>query len=278
MDWRERYADKLTTPEDAVALVSDGDRVVIGMHYQTPLAPLPGARRPRQRAARTSRSRTRSRRSSRGGRTTTPNDFTVRSFFLQASDRPAMRKGLLDYVIAPPTRSDEQLLARPHARRLPRQRLAAGRRRLVQLRHERLGRARGCARSDARHRRGERALHPHGRRQSHPRLTLREAGRGAAVSGSTCAARRRRDEEDEIAAVICSLVGSEIVQDGDTLQLGTGTVSAAMAPFLGASQRPRRALGADLRRHPGARRSAASSTAAARRCIPARSSARRSGR
>ena len=31
----------------------------------------------------------------------------MRSFFLQASDRPAMRKGLLDYVIAPPTRSDE---------------------------------------------------------------------------------------------------------------------------------------------------------------------------
>jgi 4-hydroxybutyrate CoA-transferase len=32
--------------------------------------------------------------------------------------------------------------------------------------------------------------------------------------------------------VICSLVATEIVQDGDTLQMGTGTVSAALAPFL----------------------------------------------
>jgi 4-hydroxybutyrate CoA-transferase len=40
------------------------------------------------------------------------------------------------------------------------------------------------------------------------------------------------DEESGIAAVICSIVASEIVQDGDTLQMGTGTVSAALAPFL----------------------------------------------
>jgi 4-hydroxybutyrate CoA-transferase len=40
------------------------------------------------------------------------------------------------------------------------------------------------------------------------------------------------DEESSIAAVICSLVADEIVRDGDTLQMGTGTVSAALAPFL----------------------------------------------
>ena len=37
MDWRERYADKLTSAEEAVGVVRDGNRVVIGMHYQTPL-------------------------------------------------------------------------------------------------------------------------------------------------------------------------------------------------------------------------------------------------
>ena len=37
-NWRERYASKLTTPEEAVRVVRSGDRVVIGMHYQTPLA------------------------------------------------------------------------------------------------------------------------------------------------------------------------------------------------------------------------------------------------
>jgi 4-hydroxybutyrate CoA-transferase len=42
----------------------------------------------------------------------------------------------------------------------------------------------------------------------------------------------RTDEENGITEVICSLVASEIVQDGDTIQMGTGTVSAALAPFL----------------------------------------------
>jgi 4-hydroxybutyrate CoA-transferase len=42
----------------------------------------------------------------------------------------------------------------------------------------------------------------------------------------------RTEEENGITDVICSLVASEIVQDGDTIQMGTGTVSAALAPFL----------------------------------------------
>jgi 4-hydroxybutyrate CoA-transferase len=41
------------------------------------------------------------------------------------------------------------------------------------------------------------------------------------------------DEEREIAAVICAIVGNEIIEDGDTLQFGTGTVSAAMSAFIG---------------------------------------------
>jgi 4-hydroxybutyrate CoA-transferase len=41
--------------------------------------------------------------------------------------------------------------------------------------------------------------------------------------------------EEEIAAtdVICNLVAAELVNDGDTLQLGVGTVSASVAQFLG---------------------------------------------
>lgn len=43
-----------------------------------------------------------------------------------------------------------------------------------------------------------------------------------------------RSEETEIAAqVICTLVASEIVRDGCTLQIGIGDVSAAMPVFLG---------------------------------------------
>jgi 4-hydroxybutyrate CoA-transferase len=40
------------------------------------------------------------------------------------------------------------------------------------------------------------------------------------------------DEETAVTEVICTLVAAEVVQDGDTLQMGTGTVSAALAPFL----------------------------------------------
>lgn len=39
-------------------------------------------------------------------------------------------------------------------------------------------------------------------------------------------------EEREAAEVICNLVAAELVHDGDTLQMGVGTVSAALAPFL----------------------------------------------
>jgi 4-hydroxybutyrate CoA-transferase len=40
-------------------------------------------------------------------------------------------------------------------------------------------------------------------------------------------------EEDKAAVeVICNLVAAELIKDGDTLQMGVGTVSAALAPFL----------------------------------------------
>ncbi|MCH8813626.1 MAG: acetyl-CoA hydrolase/transferase family protein [Chloroflexi bacterium] len=43
---------------------------------------------------------------------------------------------------------------------------------------------------------------------------------------------RRKDEEIPIVEVICTLVASELIRDGDTLQIGVGTVSAALAPYL----------------------------------------------
>lgn len=43
---------------------------------------------------------------------------------------------------------------------------------------------------------------------------------------------RRKDEEVPIVEVACTLVASELIRDGDTLQIGVGTVSAALAPFL----------------------------------------------
>jgi 4-hydroxybutyrate CoA-transferase len=46
----------------------------------------------------------------------------------------------------------------------------------------------------------------------------------------------RTDEEVAIAEVICTLVGMELVRDGDTVQIGTGAVSAALPAYLGHRQ------------------------------------------
>ncbi|HUF53200.1 MAG TPA: acetyl-CoA hydrolase/transferase C-terminal domain-containing protein [Dehalococcoidia bacterium] len=43
----------------------------------------------------------------------------------------------------------------------------------------------------------------------------------------------RNEEEAEIAQVICALVAAELIHDGDTFQLGTGKVPAALSLFLG---------------------------------------------
>ena len=52
------------------------------------------------------------------------------------------------------------------------------------------------------------------------------------VRGAMARAQKRSEEEIATAEVICTLVGMELVRDGDTVQIGTGTVSAALAPFL----------------------------------------------
>jgi 4-hydroxybutyrate CoA-transferase len=43
---------------------------------------------------------------------------------------------------------------------------------------------------------------------------------------------RRKDEEVPIVEVVCTLVATELIRDGDTLQIGVGTVSAALVPYL----------------------------------------------
>ena len=52
------------------------------------------------------------------------------------------------------------------------------------------------------------------------------------VTAAMVKAGLRNDEEIAVAEVICTLVGMELVRDGDTVQIGTGAVSAALAPYL----------------------------------------------
>jgi acyl-CoA hydrolase len=54
----------------------------------------------------------------------------------------------------------------------------------------------------------------------------------AAIPTGSIAAPPPRAEEVEAVEVICTLVASELVNDGDTLQMGVGTVSASLAPYL----------------------------------------------
>lgn len=229
MDWRERYADKVTAAKEAVRVVRDGDRVVIGMHYQTPLALC------RALAARNGTLRCEIDNSISTFISWWPegvqNTFTVRSFFLQASDRPAMRAGLLDYVVAPPTRADESYWLD----RAPDVFLTG-----ISPPDDEgwcsfgmsLWGAPEVAR-EARHLIGEvnpRFIRTGGDNRVH--ISRFESLVEAAPVWKYLRRLPRTPEEDELAAVICSLVGTEIVRDGDTVQMGTGTVSAALAPFL----------------------------------------------
>jgi acyl-CoA hydrolase len=52
------------------------------------------------------------------------------------------------------------------------------------------------------------------------------------ASGGAPAAPALRDEEVAAVEVICTLVASELVNDGDTIQMGVGTVSAALGLYL----------------------------------------------
>jgi 4-hydroxybutyrate CoA-transferase len=52
------------------------------------------------------------------------------------------------------------------------------------------------------------------------------------VTEAMARAQQRTDDEIAIAEVICTLVGMELVNDGDTVQIGAGAISAALAPYL----------------------------------------------
>ena len=230
-NWREPYAAKLTTAEQAVRAVRDGDRVVIGMHYQTPLSLC------RALAARAGELRDVEVENSISTfiswwQDDEPNNLNVRSFFLQASDRPAMRKGLLDYVIAPPTREDESywLDRRPDVF-------------LVSISPPdadgwcSFGMSVWGAPEVAREAKiciGEvnpRLVRTGGENRVH--ISRFDALVEAPETWKYLQRPPRTDEEHGMTEVICSLVATEIVQDGDTIQIGTGTVSAPLATFLG---------------------------------------------
>ncbi len=229
-DWRERYAHLLTTPEEAVRVVNDGDRVVIGMHYQTPLA-LCRALAARHRELRGVEIENSISTFISWWPEGDHDAFTVRTFFLQASDRPAMRRGLLDYVIQAPIREDESYwldrtpdvflvsVSPPDADGWCSFGMS-------------VWGAPEVAR-EARHVIGEvneRFVRTGGDNRIH--ISRFEKLVEAPPTWKHLRRPGRTPEETAVAEVICTIVVQELIEDGDTIQIGTGTVSAALAPFL----------------------------------------------
>ncbi len=230
-DWRERYAHLLTTPENAVRIVKDGDRVVIGMHYQTPLA-LCRALAARHRELRGVEIENSISTFISWWPEGAHDAFTVRTFFLQASDRPAMRRGLLEYVIQAPIREDESYwldrtpdvflvsVSPPDADGWCSFGMS-------------VWGAPEVAR-EARHVIGEvneRFVRTGGDNRIH--ISRFDKLVEAPPHWQYLRRPERTPEETAVAEVICTIVAHELIEDGDTIQIGTGTVSAALASYLG---------------------------------------------
>ncbi len=82
----------------------------------------------------------------------------------------------------------------------------------------------------------ERAIRTAGENRIHvdriERLVDPDPTVSAKVRAAMTRAQDRTEEETAAAEVICTLVGMELVRDGDTVQIGAGAISAALAPYL----------------------------------------------
>jgi 4-hydroxybutyrate CoA-transferase len=231
MDWRSRVGDKLTTPAEAVQAISSGDRVGVAPFTCTPFT-LCGALH------------------ARGGelenvridhaaglfawlRPEEENGFTVRDNYATPLNREMVHLGIVDYLPIGRWRADEVApgfdqpldafmvpLSPPDSHGYcsfgpgvwMSKRLAQSANKVVAEVHENFIRTGG-----------DNFIH------------LSEIDRfcEAAQPTGNLPIPPRTDEETLVVEVACTLVASELVRDRDTVQMGVGTVSAALGPYLG---------------------------------------------
>ncbi|MEX2238533.1 MAG: acetyl-CoA hydrolase/transferase C-terminal domain-containing protein [Dehalococcoidia bacterium] len=234
MHWKELVGGKLVTPADAVSLIEDGDRVVIGMMHITPLALC------RALAARVRDLRGVSIDASlstfskwwEAPEADSEDGFSIETFFLLEQDRPHFERGLLEYRIAPPYRDDEsRWTALPidvfmtqvtppddegycsFGLSLWGARRAATEARIVLAevnpRQVRTG--------------GDNRIH----------LSEIDCFVESPEEWRHLRPPQRNEEEEAIAQVICAVVAAELIDDGDTIQQGTGKIPAVLSLFLG---------------------------------------------
>ncbi len=242
MDWRKRYADKLVTAEEAVAGVQSGQSVTIGMfdgmppslctalanrapeledvtvfHFVTPFAWF---------------------KFNEGRPPGRPPAFRQLTPFATNVDRAAVREGKMEYVPVGLWRSGQLpygvgpfdyhlcTISPPDADGWCS-----------------FGNSVWMNPTFADHSRttiaevDEGAIRTGGHNRIHidrvSRLVEPDPVARGKVRRAMARAQERTDEEQAAAEVICTLVGMELIRDGDTLQIGTGAVSAALALFLG---------------------------------------------
>ncbi len=233
MDWRARYAAKLTTPEDAVKIVNSGDRVYAGMFSSTPpslcqalferkgelrdvtvlhyIAPFVWAT-PETREA-----------------------FRLVTLFSSAADRMAVREGFADYL--PVANFRESLLTEitgpidvalvktspPDANGY----MSFGAAVWTNRTACNIARRIICEVDESLIRTyGENFLHV-------SEVEFLAEPRDGAVIAAAASIPARSPETVEAAEVICTLIATELIRDGDTIQIGLGDVTTALALYLG---------------------------------------------
>lgn len=231
MDWRERYADKLTTADDAAREVASGDKVWVGMLTSVPptfmkrlyarhgelqnvdihnyVSPFPWATE-----------------EARGA-------FRLHTVFTTPVDRAAVAEGRAEYIPLGNFSRDHWLADQPE--------LDLG---VVKMSppdangYLSFGDALWANKTVFLHTKrwfaeiDERAIRTYGENFLHVSQIERLFEHDAADDREPPIPPRQPEVEDA-ATVICTLVAEELIQDGDCLQMGLGDVSAALAIFLG---------------------------------------------
>ncbi|OGO50066.1 MAG: hypothetical protein A2148_06115 [Chloroflexi bacterium RBG_16_68_14] len=230
MDWRSVYAKKLMTPEEAVATVQSGEKIHFGLFQSTPSSLLRAlfARKDELEGVRIHHSVSPFLWAQPG----TEKAFRTQSSFVTAADRDATAAGLVDYLpvgyynsgMLPPGFDEYDTFM---VRVSPPDRHG----------YCSFGAALWFGRSMAEHSRrvvaevDESAIRTGGDNYLHVdqiEILVEKTGDDLPIPVPA-----RTEEDIAITEVIGTLVASELVQDGDTLQIGFGTVSAAIGAYLG---------------------------------------------
>ena len=230
MDWRERYGYKLRTAEEAAATVKSGEKIHFGLFQSAPSSLIRAlfARREELEGVRIHHSVSPFPWAQPG----TEKAFRVQSSFVTAADRDALAAGRMDYMPVGyyqdgflPAGFEEYDTFMVRVSPPDRHGFCS------------FGAALWFGRSMAAHSSrvvaevDESAIRTGGDNYIHVdqiQILVEKGGNDLPIPVP-----QRSEEDIAVTEVIGTLVASELVEDGDTLQLGFGTVSAAIGAYLG---------------------------------------------